>query len=242
PNEGPAGGKGWYVGVLDRVLQSGTDAVLTVTAGDECRRTWLYDRRVVAVECQPSQPKDRLGERLVSARILDNRGLEDALSRAAKTRRPLGQVILASGTVTRAALHRALRKQIMDRVIAPCDWTLGRIEVGPWIDPPIDADLLPVNGDAVTTALLRKQLQQTRLSELKEGLLPVLNRPARVELSRIVETYRLTERELRFFQRGAEADGSLAMLISLGKARPLEGYRLALMGAGLGFIQLNDVA
>ena len=234
---GDAGG--WYIGVIDRVLRSRRDALCTVRSEGEQLKIWIHDGKVVALERQPPADRDRLGERLVAARVLDNATLNRALEVARQAGRPVGQVILAKGTVTRAAVHRALRKQIMDRALVACDWSRGRIEVGAWAEPPFDADLLPVSGDAVVTALLRKQLQQTRLAELREELTAQMNRSATVDLAKISESFRLTDREHRFYGRGADTSGTLASLLSLVNTRPLEGYRLILLGAALGFISVG---
>ena len=236
PFEDLSAAGGWYVGLLDRVLRSGYDALVKITHEDSKMKVWVHDHRVVAVERFPPPEKDRLGERLLASRAIDAVALEHAVDAARMSKRPFGQVILSSGAATRASVHRELRKQIMDRLLAPCEWASGKIAISDWSDPPVDADLLPVSGDAVVTALLRKQLQQTRLAVLREELTPMLNRKAVVDLAKISEGFRLTERELRFYQRGADANGSLATLVSLVKSRPLEGYRLVLLGAALGFI------
>ena len=231
--------RGWYVGILDRVLRSGRDAVTTLEGESGLLRVWVFDRRVVAVERPQAPAKDRLGERLLSARILDPTSLTRALESAEGSPKPIGQVILEIGAATRADVHRALRRQTLDRLIAPCDWEEGRIEVGAWSDPAGDADLLPVSGEAVVTALLRRQLQHTRMAALRDEFQPMFGRTASVDLAAISEAYRLTEREQRFYQRGAEAHGTLANMLSLIQSRPLEGYRLALMGMALGFISLK---
>ena len=234
-----ASGHGWYIALLDRVLRSGRDALFVVRDAKEKVKIWVHDGRVVAAERRPPPDKDRLGERLVASRALDSTALEKALAQGQKSNRPVGQVILSTGNVTRAAVHRELRKQIMDRVVAPCDWQEGTIEVSGWSDPPVNADLLPVKGDAVITTLLRKQLQQTRLADLREELGPLLEHRANVDLSKLYESYRLNEREQRFYQRGADAQGTLATLVSLVRSRPLEGYRLMMIGAALGFITIT---
>ena len=229
--------QGWYVALVDRVLRSGRDALLKLDNGSDRLKIWIVEGRVVGVERFPPPDKDRLGERLLANRTVDLTALNAALRDAQSTKRPLGQVILSSGSVTRADLHRALRKQIVDRLLVPVDWEAGgAIEVGGWSDPPVNADLLPVTGDAVVTTLLKKQLQRTRLAALKEELMPLMTRPATVDLSRISESYRLSQHEQRYYQRAAEVTGSLATVVSLVNARPLESFRLVLLGAALGFV------
>ena len=235
-----SGAGGWYVGLIDRVLRSGRDAVVKVAKGEDTLKIWIVGGRVVAVERTPPPDKDRLGARLVTTRAIDTATLDVVLRRAESEKRPIGQVILDSGSVTRTDMNRALRKQIMERTLVACEWEEGRIEVGAWSEPPFDADLLAVRGEAVTTSLLRKQLQFTRLATLREELASFNNKPAVVDLAKIYEAYRLTDREQRFYARGADMGGTLSTLVSMSSTRPLEGYRLALLGAALGFVTLSD--
>lgn len=233
---------GWYVGLMDRALRSGRDALLMLAGEQEELKVWIHASRVVAVERTPAVDKDLLGERLVSSRKLDSASLKRALSEAKKSRRPLGQVILWSGQVTRADVHRALRQQILDRVIIPCAWSSGQVTVGGWTLPPVDADLLPVSADAVTTALVRAELQSVQLAEVRQELATFDDRDVQVDLARILEGFRLTDRETRFFQRGAELKGGLASLLSVYSSRPLDAYRLILLGAALGFIRFSETS
>lgn len=230
---------GWYIGLLDRLFRSGQDALIKVDHRNEQIKIWIHDRRAVAVDREPPPPKDRLGERLLASRAVDRAALNRALEEAKKNRKPVGQLILESSAVTRVDLHRALRAQMMDRIMAPAEWTSGRFEVGGWSDPPIDADLLPVTGDAVVAQLLRKQLKQTLLADLRTQLQSYMYAPASIDLAQISESFRLTEREQRYFQRAAEISGTLPDLMAAGQARPLEGYRLILLGAALGIVKLR---
>ena len=228
---------GSYVGIMDRTIRSGRDGRVTVRTEDDTICAWFYGQRVVAVERPEAPVKDRLGERLLAARTIDPAMLGRVLEMSENATTPVGQIVLELRGATRADVNKALRRQIMDRLVAPCDWLSGEIEVGPWTDPPGNADLLPVSGDAVVTALLRRQLQHTRLGDLREQLQPYMGRAASVDLARISESYRLTDKEQRFFQRGAEGTGTLGKLMAVAQTRALEGYRLVLLGLALGFIR-----
>ena len=231
---------GWYVGVLDRALRMGKDLEVTVTNDVESLRIWIHRAHVVAAMRRPAPGEDRLGQRLVAKRTVTSTLLRDALKVALNAKDPLGQVLIQTGKVPPAQVHRALRYQLLDRIAVPQEWTSGWIEINEMSRLPIKADLVALSRSTAAAHLLRRQLSKARLAELRDTMRRYLNQPLLIDLSRLSPSYRLTEREQQFFTKCANTEGSLAAMISQATARPLEGYRILLLGIALGIVTLSE--
>ena len=238
--ESLAAARGWYVGVLDQALRMGRDLEVTISNDVESLRLWLHRGHVVAALRRPAPGQDRLGQRLIAKRTVSAELLRESIRTALKTRRPIGQIIIQSGKVAPADVHRALRYQLLDRICVPQDWTTGWIEVGEMSPLPVKSELVAISRNTVVAHLLRRQLSKARLGELRSAMRSVLNQPVRVDLSHLLPSYRLTEREQNFFARCANNTGSLAVLISHARVQPIEAYRMLLLGTALGLVRLSE--
>ena len=227
---------GWYIGVLDRALRLGQDLLLTVSSETDSLRIWIYRGHIVAALRRPAPGNDRLGQRLVAKRIIQSDMLRDALKVALKSKKPVGQVVLETKKVPPSQVHRALRYQLLDRITIPQTWKSGWIEVGEMTPLPVKADLIAISRNAAVAHLLRQQLSTTRLGELREAMRRYLNQPLQVDLSNLSPSFRFTEREQQFITKCANAQGSLAAVISQSTARPLEAYRMLLLATALGIV------
>ena len=231
---------GWYVGVLDWALRLGQDLQLTVTNDADFLRLWLHRGHIVGAIRRPVPGSDRLGQRLVSKRIINGDVLRDALKTALKTKEPIGQVVIQTGKVAPAQVHRTIRYQFLDRLEGIHEWTSGWIEVGEMSPLPAKSDLVAISRTTAIAHLLRRQLAKSRLPELREATRLYLNQPVKVDLSHLLPSYRLNEREQQFFARCAQSEGSLAATISRSRVRPIEAYRMLLLGTALGFVTLTE--
>ena len=231
---------GWYVGVLDWALRLGKDLQVTITNDVESLSLWLHRGHVVGAVRRPTPGEDRLGNRLVAQRAITSDLLREAIKTSLKTKQPIGKVVIQSGKVAPAQVHRALRYQFLDRIGVPQEWTSGWIEVGEMSSMPANSELVAISRTTAVAHLLRKQLAQSRLPQLREATRRYLNQPVKVDLSLLLPSYRLNEREQEFFARCARAEGTVAEAISHARVRPIAAYRMLLLGTALGFVALTE--
>ena len=231
---------GWYIGVLDWALRQSRDLEISIANDVESLTVFLHRGHVVGALRRPSPGDDRLGKRLVAQRTINADLLRRALKTSLPAKQPIGKVIINTGTVPPAEVHRALRYQFFDRISLPLEWTGGWIEIGELSSLPAESDLVAISRTTAIAHLLRRHLSKGRLGELREATRNYLHQPAKIDLSMLLPSYRLTEQEQKFLAQWARSEGSLAAAISQSRLRPIEGYRIVLLGAALGFVTLPE--
>jgi hypothetical protein len=103
----------------------GSSGVLEIE-GPDGRGTVVYDRGDIVAAGSPT-PRARLGDRLVSAGLLDEDDLAGVLrsQSGAGEGRPLGSLLVAEGLVTEDAVRVVAQEQVIDAVFDVVGWPYG---------------------------------------------------------------------------------------------------------------------
>jgi hypothetical protein len=222
-----------YIQILDFLFARQGEAVLKI-AGDEEITLWIYRGKVVFSERRPERPDDLLGRRLLQARAVHRSSVDAALSDVSRER-PLGVILVDGGKAPQDVVSRELKAQITDRVLVPIRFDRAPLAVSPWREPPVQAKLVAVAGEGLVVELLRLDLRQRTQEDMMKALREQLDHRLEVDLEKIATTFRLADKEMRFFQRIAQSPAILASAGTSGGVSQTEGLRNAVLACALGF-------
>ncbi len=230
-----------YIVILDQLLRSDSCAVCIAHNADHRAVLWVRDGYIVAATRSPTPDHDRIGARLVRGRVLTDAQLRQALHKAPELGTGLGQVILREGFADTADVHRAIRQQTLSRILEPCAWDDGRVEVHPWSPPSVRADLVALHHRVVIAHLLRVLLRLLPRDALETMVAPL--RRARLHMARdtLFATTGLTAKEARVLSTRAKV-GTLDELMTIEGAGSDDGPRLILLGWTMGVVAVREDA
>lgn len=105
--------------------------VLRLANGKESILLHVKDRAIIGIEAPGRAHEHRLGELLVSTKLLPRAELDRALAEQRQRNKPLGEIVTALGLVSQEALREVLEMQATETLHALFDWTEGQYEVDP---------------------------------------------------------------------------------------------------------------
>jgi hypothetical protein len=207
----------------------GATGAFEVDGPDGPARVLFRDGRLVAA-VSPT-PRARLGDRLVSAGVLDDAVLTDALGRQARAdvRPRLGALLVADGLVDDDAVQRHAREQLLDALVEIVGWHYGAFRFvegagDEFAEVPLDLDV-----DEALDEAARRQREWDELARLVphlDAIPEVREHPAEVDAS-------LTPDERAVFDAvdGVRSLRQLARELGLGELEATRAvHELSLLG------------
>ncbi|MBK8013235.1 MAG: hypothetical protein IPK13_18005 [Deltaproteobacteria bacterium] len=235
-------GQGWFLRTLEYLFRANGEAVIHFSQRAQTLTLWVTEGRLVFSTRTPPSDEDFLGRILQRDFKVRHTVIDEAMRAAKEAGQALGDTLVTSGMITQQILNRALRQQMVDRVLDLRTWHDGNIEVSAWRNPRVRGDLIAVAGQGLVTAVLREYIRHVRVSELESELQPFLMRAVRVDGSRLDARLGLKPKELRLFQRAAASETMLQQLGTVGGVGAIDALRLTVLGAALGLIDFGEHA
>ncbi|MCB9653170.1 MAG: hypothetical protein H6729_03425 [Deltaproteobacteria bacterium] len=232
--------QGWFLRTLEYLFRANGEAVVHFSQPSQSVTLWVTEGRLVFSARTPPSDEDFLGRILQRDFKVRHTVIDEAMRAAKETGQALGDTLVTSGMITQQILNRALRQQMVDRVLDLRTWRDGNIEVSAWRNPRVRGDLIAVAGQGLVTAVLREYIRHVRVSDLEGELQPFLLRTVRVEGSRLDARLGLKPKELRLFQRAAASETLLQQLGTVGGVGAIDALRLTVLGAALGLIDFGE--
>ena len=236
------GCKGWMARCFDFLFENGVHGVFILSHEDRKIELWIHDGAVVFTRVTPDTEQDKLGRMLVIQKKTSRSALQTALKKSEDLGQPIGRTLVGMGELDNSALNSAVRYQTMKRIFEAREWKKGKIEIGPWIDPPIRTGLVITSGKSILVNLIREEIRRQTLPDLEAFAEPYLDRVFMVDLEKQDPSFGLKKKERRFFEKSAGAAVDLRDLPNATAVTVNEAYRYVLLGRALGLMVVGRAA
>ena len=111
--------------IFQLIGQQQKTGVLHLSEKDDEVHVAFKDGNIVRAECSTRKKKELLGDMLVRAALVTERGLEEALDEQKRTLKRLGDILVARGAVDRLALREMAQLQTCETIYRLFAWKTG---------------------------------------------------------------------------------------------------------------------